>query len=285
MAFHKYVGNFRSSNGKNRIAYYVYEPECVVQGIVQISHGMCEYLEMYEELIGVLCDHGLLVCGNDHLGHGNSVSSEEDFGYFGEKDGWICLVKDLKKMNGYIRKEYPDVPCFLLGHSMGSFVARLYTSFYGDSIDGAIFLGTSGKIRGLVGALGILRGYRKVRDDRYRSEMINQIAFGTYNRRYRDEKDDFSWLCHSEEFRKQYVTEERNRFIFTLGGLTDLVSLLYYISQKKWYEKIPKELPFLLMGGTEDPVGQYGKGIREVCRKMKKAGCQDVTMQLYPGRI
>lgn len=283
MAFHKYTGTYKSSNGVNRIQYYIYEPESEIRGIIQISHGMCEYLEMYEDLIDYLCDYGFLVCGNDHLGHGQSVTSAKEYGYFGKKDGWTCLVKDVKKMNHYIRQEYPHVPCYLLGHSMGSFIARMYTSIYGDTIDGAIYLGTSGKVFGLVGALGILKAYRLVRDDYYRSDLINGIAFGAYNNHYRDEKDNFSWLCHNEEFRKSYVTEEKNSFIFTLGGFTDLASLLYYISQNDWYHKIPKRLPYLLMGGTEDPVGQYGRGVKEVYRKMVKAGCTNVTMQLYEG--
>lgn len=283
MAFHKYTGTYKSSNGISRIQYYIYEPEGEIRGIIQISHGMCEYLDMYEGLIQYFCDHGFLVCGNDHLGHGDSVSSSQEYGYFAKKDGWIYLIKDVKKLNNYIHKEYEDVPCYLLGHSMGSFIARMYTAYYGDTIDGAIYLGTSGTVPGTVGALSILKGYKKLRGDRYRSKWMNWMAFGSYNRRYKEEKDNFSWLCHNEEFRKSYVTEEKNSFIFTLSGFTDLVSLVYYISQKSWYKKIPKQLPYLLMAGTEDPVGQYGKGVKEVYRKMVKAGCDNVTMQLYEG--
>lgn len=283
MAYQKYSGTFKSSNGVNRIQYYIYEPESEIRGIIQISHGMCEYLEMYEELISFLCNYGFLVCGNDHLGHGSSISSSQEYGYFAKENGWVYLVKDLKKMNLYIKKEYPGVPCYLLGHSMGSFIARMYTEAYGDTLDGAIYLGTSGKVHGLIGALGILKVYRKVRDDFYRSGMINSIAFGTYNNHYREEEDNFSWLCHNKDFRGSYVTDERNSFVFTLAGFSDLVSLLYSVSKRKWFKKIPKELPYLLMGGTEDPVGQYGKGVRQVCKRMKKAGCTNVTMQLYVG--
>ena len=283
MAFQKYTGTFKSSNGKNRIQYYIYEPENDISGIVQISHGMCEYMEMYEELITYLCDHGFLVCGNDHLGHGNSISSPKDYGYFALKEGWLCLVKDVKKLNSYVRKEYPGIPCYLLGHSMGSFIARVYTELYGDTINGAIYLGTSGSLPGMVGTLGILKVYKKIRGGHYRSKWINWMAFGAYNVRYREEKDDFSWLCHNEDFRKNYVTDERNSFIFTLSGFLDLNYLVYYISHKSWYKKIPKQLPYLLMAGTEDPVGQYGRGVKEVYRKMVKAGCSNVTLQLYEG--
>lgn len=283
MAFHKYTGTYKSSNGINRIQYYIYEPECEIRGIIQISHGMCEYIDMYDGLITYFCDHGFLVCGNDHLGHGDSAVSSQEYGYFAQKDGWIYLIKDVKKLNNYIRKEYNGVPCYLLGHSMGSFIARMYTACYGDSIDGAIYLGTSGTVPGTVGALTILKGYRKLRGERYRSKWMNWMAFGSYNRHYREEKDNFSWLCHNEEFRKNYVTEEKNSFIFTLSGFVDLVALVYYISQKSWYRKIPKQLPYLLMAGTEDPVGQYGKGVEEVYRKMIKAGCTNVTLQLYEG--
>lgn len=283
MAFHKYTGTYKSSNGINRIQYYIYEPECEITGIIQISHGMCEYVGMYEELICYLCDHGFLVCGNDHLGHGDSASSSREYGYFAKKDGWIHLIKDVKKLNHYVRKEYPGIPCYLLGHSMGSFIARMYTDCYGDTIDGAIYLGTSGTVHGTVAALTILKAYRMLKGEKYRSKWMNWMAFGSYNRHYRDEKDNFSWLCHNKEFRKNYLTEEKNSFIFTLSGFVDLASLVYYISQNSWYRRIPKQLPYLLMAGTEDPVGQYGKGVKEVYRKMVKAGCTNVTMQLYEG--
>ncbi|MDO4554672.1 MAG: alpha/beta fold hydrolase [Lachnospiraceae bacterium] len=283
MAFQKYTGTFKSSNGVNRIQYYIYEPESEIRGIIQISHGMCEYMTMYEGLVNYLCNYGFLVCGNDHLGHGESVASAQEYGYFSKKDGWRHLIKDVKKLNHYVRREYPDVPCFLLGHSMGSFIARMYVSLYRDTVDGAIFMGTSGKVHGIVEAIGILKGYQWIKGDKYRSNQINAWAFGTYNRRYRDEDDHYSWLCHDEEFRKNYVTDERNGFIFTLGGFLDLAYLVYYISRKSWYRRVPKNLPYLLMGGTEDPVGQYGRGVKEVYKKMVKSGCSNVTMQLYEG--
>lgn len=283
MAFHKFSGTYKSSNRVNRIQYYIYEPESEIKGIIQISHGMYEYVEIYEELIHFFCNHGFLVCGNDHLGHGRSISSSSESGYFSKKDGWMHLVKDLKKLNSYVKRDNPKVPYYLLGHSMGSFIARVYTEYYGDSIDGAIFLGTSGTVRGLGRERMLLRAVRRMKGDHYRSGFINWLAFGSYNARYREEKDDFSWLSHNEAFRKKCGEEAKNGLIFTLGGFFDLSNLLSQVSRKNWYRRIPKNLPYLLMAGTGDPVGQYGRGVREVCRKMRRAGCLNVTMQLYKG--
>lgn len=284
MAYCKSTGTFRSSNGKDRIRYYIYKPEGEIRAILQISHGMCEYMELYEEAIDYFSNHGILVCGHDHLGHGASVISAEEFGYFAEEDGWIYLVKDLKKLNRYIRKEYPNLPCYLLGHSMGSFIARLYTAQYGKSIDGAIYMGTSGTVSISGIGVALLKMYRRLRDSHYRSTTINSIIFGAYNNRFLKENDTYSWLCQNEDFRRRYITDERNSFILTLAGFEDLVTMLHYISMTKYYEKMPQDIPYLLLSGTEDPVGNYGKGVKEVYEKLAMAGCLKLTMKLYEGQ-
>lgn len=122
----KSTGTFASSNGRDRIRYYVYSPEESPKAILQISHGMCEYLTRYEEFIEYMVDRGFLVCGNDHLGHGGSAASQDELGYFASHHGWSCLVEDLHRLTVHIKKKYPDLPYYLLGHSMGSFVARAY---------------------------------------------------------------------------------------------------------------------------------------------------------------
>lgn len=284
MAYRKSTGTFKSTNGKDRIRYYIYEPQQEIRAIIQISHGMCEYLEVYEEIIKDLTAKGILVCGNDHLGHGASVASSEDFGYFGEKDGWEYLVRDLKKLNYHMKKKYPNVPYYLLGHSMGSFVARIYTVYYGDTIDGAIYMGTSGTVPAARLGRMAVKMYRGKKDGHHRSQAIQNLVFGTYNERYKEEQDAFSWLCHDESFRKRYITEERHRFIFTLAGFEDLFTMLDFVSSKKWYAKLPKKLPYLLLAGEEDPVGQYGKGVKEVYEKMAVAGCHNLTIKLYEGQ-
>ena len=143
MAYSKFSGTYRSANHKNRIHYYIFEPEADIRAIVQLTHGWRDYIERNEELIQYFTNHGIMVCGCDFIGHGRS-SEEEKRGHFDETNGWSYLVKDVKKLASYIQKEYPGVPYFLYGHGMGSLVARLCC--LGEfGLDGVILSGTSGK--------------------------------------------------------------------------------------------------------------------------------------------
>lgn len=283
MAKVRFCGFFKSNNDEGKNQYYIYEPECEIRAIVQIVHGMCEHVEMYEPLIDFLCDHGIAVCAHDHQGHGNSVTDPDDYGYFDKAEGWKTLVMDVNKLNQFVRREYPDIPFFLLGHSMGSFVARLYTVCFGDTIDGAIYMGTSGPVFGTFAGICLVKFLKMIKGDRYRSKLVDLIAFGAYNKRYLEEKDAWAWLCHDRDFRKLYVTDERNSFIFTLSGFDDLLSMVHRMSVGKWYRMLPKDMPYLLLSGTEDPVGQYGKGVMKVVNKMRRHGCSNVTLKLYEG--
>ena len=124
---------YKSANGVSNVTYYILVPEGVeVRGIVQLSHGMCEYFSRYTAFAKYLCGLGFIVCGNDHIGHGASVSRTADLGFFAARDGWKYLVEDVKHLTDLMQRRYPDLPYFLLGHSMGSLIARLYLLDYGE---------------------------------------------------------------------------------------------------------------------------------------------------------
>ncbi len=307
-------GTYPSSNGRNTIAYYVYEPgagaPCGTSGpaagpetlgteadrpgagdgmrpapraVVQISHGMCEYLERYGDFAAYLNDRGILVCGNDHLGHGGSVDSGEDFGYFAERDGWRCLVEDAHRLTVRMKEEYPQTPYFLLGHSMGSFIARACISLYGDEYSGAVLMGTSGSNPLSSAAYPLVKAMSKTRGDRFRSRLVNDFAFGTYNAKFRPQKTEYDWLSNDEEQVERFRDDPRCNFVFTLGGFLDLYHLLRYISRRDWAREVPTDLPVLLLSGSMDPVGRYGKGVKEVHDRLAFAGSKDLIIRLYPG--
>ena len=138
---------YKSANGVSNVTYYILVPEGVeVRGIVQLSHGMCEYFSRYTAFAKYLCGLGFIVCGNDHIGHGASVSRTADLGFFAARDGWKYLVEDVKHLTDLMQRRYPDLPYFLLGHSMGSLIARLYLLDYGEKLSGCILIGTVGPI-------------------------------------------------------------------------------------------------------------------------------------------
>ncbi len=278
----KTTGEFKSSDGIHQIRYYVYAPAEPPRAILQISHGMCEYIERYEEFADALCRHGFLVCGNDHLGHGPMAKESGDLGYFGPKDGWKLLPEDLHLLTLRMKKQYPGLPYFLLGHSMGSFVARRYLSRYGDELNAAVIMGTSGG--NPFAGVGILlaKAVIRMRGEKYVSRMLADISMGGYNKRFSEENDKNSWLSREVSIRNKYAGDELCSFTFTASGYRDLFSLLRSVSGRDWAETVPKDLPVLLTSGGMDPVGDFGQGVTRVYHRLKEAGVRDVELKLYP---
>lgn len=281
MNFMKEVHKTKSTSGQGSITYYIYKPLHKPKAIVQISHGMCEYLERYEPFIDFLTSQDILVCGNDHLGHKNSAVSKDKLGYFAPKDGWKYLVKDLAKITYIIKASYPNLPYFLFGHSMGSFIARLYISQYSSFIDGAIICGTSGSNPAIGFASLLTDLVCRIKGEFYRSTFIDTLMFGSYNRKYTNVKTKSDWISKDEAIVNAYIKDKNCTFIFTASAFRDLVKLLKLASSKAWYHAVPKNLPIFLISGDMDPVGNYGKGIREVERRLRNEHLTDLTVKLY----
>lgn len=271
---------FASSNGKDPICGYWYEPEGPVRAVLQISHGMCEYIERYEPFIEYMTERGVAVCGNDHLGHGKGARA---LGQFAEKNGRAYLVRDLYSMTERAKERWAGAPYFLLGHSMGSFVARQYTVKYGWALDGVIYMGTSGKNPlnwagiALTNMLGVCKGKKA------RSRLIDKLAFGSYNKRIEKPMGEDDWLSRDVEVVRAYGKDPLCKFTFTIGAYHELFKLLRGVSGKGWAQQVPQRLPILLISGEADPVGQYGKGVRQAAEWLRQTGHEDVSLVLYPG--
>ena len=251
-----------------------------VKGVVQIAHGMAEHSSRYARFAMELCKMGYAVFVNDHLGHGKSVASKEDLGYFGE-DGPNNLVEDMYKLTQIAKQQYPHVPFFLFGHSMGSFLSRKYTAKYGHALDGVIYCGTSGPNPAVSVAIALTNYILKSEGAHHRSTFIDSLAFGTYNKKT-EKRTKFDWLSRDEKEVDKYIEDEYCGFLFTANGFKTLFSLLKEISDKAWYNAVPEELSILLISGDKDPVGTYGKGVNEVFKQLRKTGHANVLLKLYP---
>lgn len=282
MNFTKETGTYPSSNGTSPITYYVYKPANPPKAILQISHGMCEYIERYEDFANFMAGHDILVCGNDHLGHRRSVSSKEDLGYFAPKDGWTYLPKDLSLLTRRMKEQYPGVPYFLFGHSMGSFIARTYLVQFGDLIDGAIICGTAGANPVLGAGKALIGAIKAIKGERFRSPFINKIMFGSYNNKYENPRTSEDWLTRDTAIVDEYREDEYCTFIFTTSAFKDLTLLLEYVNSESWFSNVSKVMPLYLISGDMDPVGNWGVGIREIEDKLKAQGLKDFTCKLYP---
>lgn len=232
MAYEKLTGTFESSNGTDNCAYYIYVPVLPMnvgyKGIIQISHGMCEYIERYEHFADFLTSHGYIVCGNDHLGHGNSVRSNDDLGFFAEKDGWSHLVNDLHRMTMIMKKKYPALPYILIGHSMGSFVARLYLTRFPNELTCAVIMGTGDdKALSEIGVRAT-RSVVSLKGERFRSDKLNTLIFGVYNDKIKDCQTIYDWLTHDRDVVKSISMMKR---AISCLRQADLLTLLPFFAE------------------------------------------------------
>ena len=252
-----------------------------MKAIFQIAHGMAEHGERYEDFAKFLCKNGYAVYANDHIGHGKSVATDDDLGYFGERDGWLGFVNDAKLLTDLAKGEYPDKPVVLFGHSMGSFIARSYCEKFGADLAGAVFCGTSGTNPAAGVAIKLADVIAKIKGSRYRSEFINKLAFGAFNKKIEKPRTPFDWLSRDNAQVDKYIADKYCGFLFTAVGYRDMSTVLWSVSGKSWYANLPFVLPVLLISGEMDPVGAYGKGIRQVFRDLKSSGHKNVLMKLY----
>ena len=275
---------FPSKDGLTQIHTIEWIPEGEVRGVLQIAHGMVEFIDRYDRFASFMASQGFYVVGNDHLGHGKSVTDESQYGYFAKHDGNFCVIGDMQQLREDTQKKYPGVPYFLLGHSMGSFLAREFIEKFGSGLSGAIIMGTGYQsLATLDTAIALTAVLQQARGGHFRSEMINNMALGAYNKAFEPGRTKNDWLCKDEAIVDAYVSNPLNQFVFTVNGYYNLFRGLRYAERQQNLDKIPKDLPILVVSGAEDPVGEFGKGPRIVAEIYKKTGIKDVTLKLYPG--
>ncbi|HAS20363.1 MAG TPA: alpha/beta hydrolase [Lachnospiraceae bacterium] len=275
---------YRSTDGHTRIHAIEWVPEGEVRGVLQLIHGMVEYIGRYDRFARFMASHGWYVVGNDHLGHGASVISEKDYGYFGEPDGNRNVIMDIRKLHKHTKKKYPRVPYFILGHSMGSFLCRQYITRFGNDLTGAIIMGT-GYQPGAVLSFGIAlcRAVMKQKGAFYHSKLIYAMALGNNNARIRNPRTDSDWLTRDEAIVDAYRAHPWTHFTFTVNGYYHMFRGIEAAQKAANIRMIPYDMPLFIVSGTEDPVGAYGKGVEKVYQKYLENGLTDVRCKLYPG--
>ena len=273
-----------STNGNNKLHVIMWQPVAGTKAILQIAHGMSEYIDRYDRFATFMASQGILVIGNDHLGHGESVADADELGYFPTKELSKTVVKDLYKVTKNIRARYPYIPFFLLGHSMGSFLARRYMMTYGNQLDGIIIMGTGYQPpKVLKAAQTLAKTIGMAKGEKYRSGMMQKLAFGSYNKRIRPERTPYDWLSVNTENVDKYMEDPLCGFPFTINGYKTLFDVISFIQDDANIRKVPKDLPMLFVSGEEDPVGDYGSGVRAAARSYISAGAEHVELKLYPG--
>ncbi len=274
-----------SVDGIHNLSGVVYLPHGEAKGLFHVVHGMTEHMERYDRFLTDMAKAGFVSFGYDHLGHGKTANSDDELGYIAKEKGYDKLARDVAIYSEAVRKEFGNekLPLYLMGHSMGSFVVRLAAEKY-VMPDRLIVMGTAGANPvadvglALIGAIKLFKGEKHI------SRLVDNIAFGSYNKRFGGgtPEDPSPWLTCDDEIRKKYYADKYCTFKFTVSAMGDLIRLIKYSNRAEWYRNIPSSLPILLVSGEEDPVGNYGKGVREVEAKLKKQG-KNVECILYKG--
>ncbi len=274
---------FDSRTGTDKIHAVRYTPDDgQVKGVVQIIHGMAEYIERYEEFAAFLTDRGFAVTGDDHLGHGKTASQGGTYGYFCKQDPATVVVRDVHRLKKMTQQLYPGVPYVILGHSMGSFILRNYMYRYGKGISGAIVMGTGMQAPALVKTAKVLTAVLKLFcGEKHVSKFMDKVAFGTYNDRIDKLRTASDWLSRNEANVDRYIADPQCGFIFTLNGFGTLFELIARAQKKENLEKVPKELPIFIVSGAMDPVGDYGVGVTTAYKSFTDIGIKDVSLKLY----
>lgn len=269
--------------GKNNFSVYLYiwnEVE-IPKGIVQIFHGMAEHVGRYLEFAKYLNKEGYIVYASDHRGHGKTAKGVENLGNIGE-EGFNNIAHDGYIINRIIKNKYPNLPIILLGHSFGSFIGQEYIIRYGETIDGVILSG-SAKMKGIDVKLGqIVSGFqKKISDDKKKDYLVDKISFGKFNKKIKHPISKFSWLSRDEEQVKKYDEDSLCGTVFPIIFFNYFFIGLSKLYIKERLEKIPKDLPIFIFSGDKDPVGGYGKLVKELYETYKDIGIKNLTIKLY----
>lgn len=269
-----------SSRGDEELNCYRWMPEDEPVAALQIVHGMTEHILRYSDFAEYLNARGIAVYGHDHLGHGGT---SEEKGFIAEEDGDTLLVEDMHKVNRVMSDQLPGIPHFVMGHSMGSFVTRLYIARYGSDVDGAIIMGTGQQPGYQVSvALTMAKILCRVRGTHHRSGMLNNLVFGNYDRKFEQPDLPNKWLAANPEALRAYDSDPDCGFQFTDAAYRDLFTMIRRVEAEEGFSNIPGNLPVLFLSGAEDPVGDFGKGVSQAEHALEKYGLRP-EMKLYPG--
>lgn len=278
------VENFKMKD-KGDLEIFVYKwlptEDAEVKGVVQIAHGMAETAARYEGFARALTEDGFIVYANDHRGHGKTAGQVSKLGDLGE-DGFNSMVENMHELNERIKVENNDLPIFLFGHSMGSFLTQRYICLYGSELKGAIISGSCGK-QGISIDIGRFIASREIKKigRAGKSNKLAKLSFGSYNNSFKPTRTAFDWLSRDNNEVDKYIDDQFCGTVFTAGFFYDFLGGLKNIADSREIKNIPKDLPIYIFSGDKDPVGKNGKGVLKLVNTYKAHGMVDLTYKLY----
>lgn len=281
--------SYPSHDNASTIRALIWEPDDAARpdfsprAVVQIVHGMSEHVERYAPFAEFLVGRGFVVCANDHVGHGKTAG-ERDLGHMPLANGADVLVEDVHALREKVCERYPHARHVMFGHSMGSFVTRVYLTRHADGLSAAILCGTGQqpRIQTVAGRV-ITRLIAQIRGERHVSRFVDSLGAGAYGRAIKDARTDVDWISSDPDVVDEYIADPLCGQPFTVGAYATLASLVADATDARLARRVPKELPLLFVAGAEDPVGDCGRGVARAVDEYRNAGVRLVEMGIYPG--
>jgi alpha-beta hydrolase superfamily lysophospholipase len=272
------------SEGTGQIHACRWMPEKTPIAVLQIVHGIAEYIERYDDFANYMNQLGYIVVAEDHMGHGKSINGGGIQGYF--HGGWFAAVADSNSLLERTKQEFPGLPYVILGHSMGSFMTRTLLCAYPNSgISTAVICGTGWQPRALLaGGIAVCETVCKAKGETTVSETLQNLVFSGYNKRVENPATPFDWVCADKNVVSSYIADPLCGFTATCGLLRDMLKGIAYIENPANLAAMYKNLPVFFIAGGDDPVGNYGAGVHRSAQAFEKIGMRDVTCKIYPGK-
>ena len=274
---------FPSADGKTQIHAVEWLPDGEVRAVLQIAHGVSEYILRYEPFADYLTAHGFAVVGHDHLGHGSSTTPDGKPMYFGPKGSWNWVVQDIETRRRLAKERFPNIPYFMLGHSMGSFLLRTYLIRFPGTVDGAIIMGTGQMASLLIAGGKAVAAVESLRvGESNASALVQMLAFGAYNKQFAPNRTGFDWLSVNPENVDRYIADPLCGGNPSIGLFREMLNGMAFIAKPDEVKKMDLSTPILFISGAMDPVGDCGKGVKLAYHSFLTAGVKDVSLKLYP---
>ena len=266
--------------GNTNLPAVLWLPEGQIKAVLQIAHGMTEHMGRYQRFAADLCSCGIAVAGFDLRGHGQNAGDPQ-VASCGE-GGWEASMEDMRLFFELLQQRFLNVPHYMLGFSLGSFLLREYLGKYPDGIAGAIIAGTGHQPGWLLSVMmGIVKGQIKKAGYDQTTDLVRQLSFGTYNQKFKPNRTDADWLCSDEAQLDQYLADPLVRKDISAGLFYELLGSMKRTASRFEYDGWDTGLPILLLAGKDDPVGDGGKGVQRIYKRMKKTGMENVTLRLF----
>lgn len=276
---------FLSTDGKTQLHGMRWEPDGgSVRAVLQICHGVAEHIARYDAFARYLNGLGIAVVGHDHLGHGLSLPEGGTPVYFGEGNTWNTVVDDIYVLHQRIRLWYPDVPLCIMGHSMGSFLTRIYLIRYPGTVKATVIMGTGWQPKAVIaGGMAVAKAVGAVVGENGTSDPVTNLAFGAYNKLFAPNRTSCDWLSADEGNVDAYMADPLCGADATVGLFRQMLSGIRFNQKLSNLRQMDPRIPVLFVAGEKDPVGDCGNGVRRTYQEFRRAGVQDCTLKLYPG--